>query len=266
MLKKIAFLACAAFVLTACKVELDLQNPSANKPEDIRKYFEGLEPPVAMSNDQFVSYVKQSTANLERDTTNMSLFLACSKDYINTPNAKGNTALSMAVNKRNLVVTKWLLDRGADISIKSAQLGLSPLEDAATRQDSLSEPIFKLLVEAQKQRDPELQSIGAALHLAATYGANENVKVLVEGGANPNAKNMDKKTPLHEAAREGKKAVVEYLISLGKNKIDINATDGDGYTPVDWAEASGEGSTFPEIGKILHKAGAKHTAAWKAAQ
>lgn len=258
MLKKIITVAlCGAALACDGETKLDPTNP-----ESIRKHYASMDPPVQMSNDQFVSYVKGSLATIDKDTANMSMFMVCSKDYLNTPNSKGNTALSVAVNKKNAVVVRYLLERGADIGQKSAQLGLTPLEDAALRNDSTESGIFYMLIEAQKKRDPELHNIGAALHLAARYGALNNVKLLIENRANPNAKSIEGLTPLHEAAKEGREAVVEYLIS---KKVEINPIDKDGYTPVDWACANGEDTTFPKVGKILKKAGGKHTAAWRRA-
>jgi len=257
MLKKLTAIGFCAALLIACgEPPLDPTNP-----ESIRRHYAKLEPPVRMDYDQFVSYVKASTATIDKDTANMNMFLVCSKDYLNTPNSKGNTALSVAVNKKNPIVVKFLLDRGADLNVKSEQLkGLTPLEDAATRADSLSEVIFKMLIEAQKQKDPELRNIGLALHLAANYGHIKNVEALVENGANMNAKNTEGFTPLHEAAKEGRKPVVEYLIS---KKADVNLVDGNGYNALDWAEQYGIGAPFPEIAKLLTKAGSSHTKAWK---
>jgi len=209
-----------------------------------------------MSEDLFVSYV------LKSDTVNMNMFLTSSKDYLNKSNSKGNTALSVAVNKKIPAIVKYLLGLGADLSIKSNQLGLTPLEDAATREDSTENGILKMLVDAQKKKDPKLNNVGTALHMAARYGALKNVKLLIKNGANPNAKSLEGLTPLHEAAKEGRKAVVEYLIS--KN-VEVNPLDREGYTPMDWAEAMGAGSTFPEVAKILQKAGGKHTDAWRKA-
>ena len=251
MLKKLIALGCCAAVFMACETKLDPTNP-----ESIRKHYAKVEPPVQMSNDQFVSYV------LKGDTANMNLFLVCSKDYLNTPNSKGNTALSVAVNKGNVGMVKYLLNRGAEVNIKSDQIGLTPLEDAATREDSTEIGIFQILLDAQKQRDPELLNIGVALHLAARYGKLKNVQALIENGVNPSAKSLEGLTPLHEAAKEGRKSVVEYLIS---KKVEVNPLDREGYTPMDWAEAMGAGSTFPDVAKVLQKAGGKHTAAWKAA-
>jgi ankyrin repeat protein len=220
----------------------------------VRKHFEKQK--IPMTQEQFVSYV------LKEDTASMSMFLVCNKGYLNTPNGKGNTALSTAVNKKKTVIVKYLLDKGADISIKSEQLGLTPLEDAATSEESTENGIFAILIEAQKKKDPNLLNIDAAMHMASRFGALKNVQILVENGANPSTKSLEGLTPLHEAAKEGRKPVVEYLIS---QKVEINPLDKDGYTPLDWAEAMGVGTTFPEIAKVLQKAGGKHTDAFERA-
>jgi uncharacterized protein len=253
MVKKIIALSFCAVALVACS-ESKLDPTS---PESIRKHYAKLNPPVQMSYDKFVSYV------LKEDITNMDMFLVCSKDYLNTPNGSGNTALSMAVNKNKTAMVKYLLDKGADVSIKSEQLGLTPLEDAATREDSTENGIFAMIIEAQKKKDPELRNIGTALHMASRNGALKNVQILIENGANPNAKSIEGLTPLHEAAKKGRKPVVEYLIS---KKVEVNPKDREGYTPTDWAEANGAGSTYPEVAKVLLKAGGKHTPEWRAAQ
>ncbi|MCL2284019.1 MAG: ankyrin repeat domain-containing protein [Fibromonadales bacterium] len=252
MLKKITLVAFCAASLMACgggDAKLDPTNP-----ESIRRHFAKMTPPIQMSNDQFVSYA------MKEDIANMSLFLVCSKDYLNTPNAKSITALAIAVNKNKVASVKYLLEQGADIHVKSS-LG-TPLEDAATREDSTGHGVFKMLIDAQKKNDNDLHNIGTALHIAARYGALNNVKLLIENGASPSAKSLEGLTPLHEAAKEGRKAVVEYLLT---QKVEVNALDRDGYTPYDWAEAMGAGSTFPEVAKVLAKAGGKHTAAWRAA-
>jgi ankyrin repeat protein len=257
MLKKIvAFGFCVTLFMACGEPPLDPTNP-----ESIRKHYAKLQPPIQMSNDKFVSYVKKDLSTIQQDTMNMSMFLVCSKDYLNTPNSKGSAALSAAVAKGNAVMVKYLLEHGADISVRSDELkGLTPLEDAATRVDTLG--IINALIAVQKNKDPELLNIGVSLHLAARYGHVKNVEALIENGANINAKSNESFTPLHEAAREGRKSVVEYLIS---KEADINITDKNGYNSMDWAEANGIGSPYPEVAKILQQAGSKHTNAWRAA-
>ena len=42
-------------------------------------------------------------------------------------------------------------------------------------------------------------------------------------------------TPLHNAAGEGNKEIVEWLIDKG---ADVNAKTNDGYTPLDWVDGT----------------------------
>ena len=51
-------------------------------------------------------------------------------------------------------------------------------------------------------------------------------------GADVNAKDKYEWTPLHRAASEGHRDIVELLIAKG---ADVNAKDWDDETPLDWA-------------------------------
>lgn len=71
-----------------------------------------------------------------------------------------------------------------------------------------------------------------ALHEACSYGWYEVVTVLVEGGANVNAKGLDDDTPLHDATTSGNLKMVELLIERGADPFAKNAK---GKTPSDYA-------------------------------
>ena len=58
--------------------------------------------------------------------------------------------------------------------------------------------------------------------------------------------NFFNRTPLHHAAIEDQKEIVELLID---NSADVNAKDVNGYTPLDWAD--------DEIVALLRKHGGK---------
>ena len=87
-------------------------------------------------------------------------------------------------------------------------------------------------------------------------GAEEAVKILVEAGADVNAKNEADFTALHGAAFRGLNEVIEYLVAHG---ADINARDYRGRTPFRIAEGSKQSFQFqawPETAEFLKNLGA----------
>ena len=73
------------------------------------------------------------------------------------------------------------------------------------------------------------------LHSAAFNGHKEIVELLIDNGADLDAKNILGVTPLHYAANQGHTEIVELLIAKG---ADVNAIAGqhmDHATPLDWA-------------------------------
>lgn len=71
-----------------------------------------------------------------------------------------------------------------------------------------------------------------ALHEACSYGWHQVVEVLVEGGANVNAKGLDDDTPLHDASTSGNLKMVQYLIDHGADPFVKNTK---GKMPADYA-------------------------------
>ena len=63
--------------------------------------------------------------------------------------------------------------------------------------------------------------------------AEDAFKVIIEGGANPNAKGPDGNTLLHQVARAGN---LEMIRTLAAAKVDFNLTNNDGLTALDVAE------------------------------
>jgi ankyrin repeat protein len=169
------------------------------------------------------------------------------------------------------------LDKGVDVNVKNVS-GRTPLHDAAMRGHN---EIAELLIAAgadvnAKMEDgytpldvafsgfktidiirkhggktkEELDEIAkGSIHAAAQYGNIEAVKQHLAAGADVNAKDGEGYTPLHNAASDGHKEVAELLIANG---ADVNAKDGEGYTPLHNAAFDGH----KEIAELLIAEGA----------
>jgi ankyrin repeat protein len=87
------------------------------------------------------------------------------------------------------------------------------------------------------------------LHSAvmANNNANKVVSMLIEKGANVNAKTSKGVTPLHSAAAHGGKALVKLLLDNG---AEINAKTKTGETPADWAKKIGNTETLALLQKM----------------
>jgi ankyrin repeat protein len=80
---------------------------------------------------------------------------------------------------------------------------------------------------------------------AAFWGRFEIAELLIDRGANVNAKAKEGVVPLHEAARMGHVKLARLLLAHG---ADVNAKDDKGTTPLDWA---GLHEGRPEVTKLL---------------
>jgi len=130
----------------------------------------------------------------------------------------GDTPLHYAIQLNNKEIFKLLVQNGADLNIKNAQ----------------NKTALDLLKDARWDEDPEVQSLlvnvkdtegRTALHYAAFNGNVDIVKSLLARGADVNARDNNKTTPLHSARS---KAVAEILVNNG---ADIHAVNKNGNTP-----------------------------------
>ena len=72
------------------------------------------------------------------------------------------------------------------------------------------------------------------LHVAAARGDIEAVRLLLAGGADPNAVGERGYTPLHQALEQKHLQVARMLVAAGAS---LDATNHDGVTPRDLAKA-----------------------------
>ncbi|WP_341811598.1 ankyrin repeat domain-containing protein [Wolbachia endosymbiont (group A) of Oxytorus armatus] len=171
---------------------------------------------------------------------------------VNVKNDKGETPLHFAAEMGHAEIVKDLLDKGANVNAVDKD-GKTPFKLAANEEiQTLLENTAKLL-EAAKSGNVDavtrLISTGASvnatdqdgktpLHLAARDNNKEIVEALLKvNGINVNATDQGGKTPLHLAARDNNKEIVEALLKV--NGINVNAQDKDDSTPLHWAAVKG---------------------------
>jgi len=75
-----------------------------------------------------------------------------------------------------------------------------------------------------------------ALHDAAFMGHTETVRVLLERGADVNARDIDENTPLHKTAFMGRIETVRVLLEKG---ADVHASNNERKTPLHYAAGNG---------------------------
>ena len=84
-------------------------------------------------------------------------------------------------------------------------------------------------------------SLWTALHWASRYGHTAVVRLLIQNGANVNAKTFDDWTALHWASKYGHIETVKLLAANGAN---VNAKNNRGKTALDIARDNGHTNIF----------------------
>ncbi len=112
--------------------------------------------------------------------------LASSQVNVEARNAQDESPLMMAALKGNLEAVKALLARDADVN----KTGWAPLHYAASAGSRQHVAIIALLLENHAYIDATSPNGTTPLMMAAQYGSNEAVQLLLEEGADPTLKNQ----------------------------------------------------------------------------
>ncbi|WP_264687682.1 ankyrin repeat domain-containing protein [Wolbachia endosymbiont (group B) of Erynnis tages] len=184
---------------------------------------------------------------------------------INNITNNGWTPLHVAIQGNKLNTVELLLGRGADIEVRDIYNQTSL--DLATRKGYLD--IAGILKQVQLDRklltivesggfneakgliaqganiDTNDKNGNTLLYSAAEIGDLNLVKLLLDNGANIEAKNGEyQATPLHGAVENYRIDVVKLLLNRGTN---VNAEDKDNWTPLHY----GADTNSPDIVKVL---------------
>lgn len=122
---------------------------------------------------------------LESDKVFFALLQSPQVD-VNAHNARGETPLMLAAIKGNLPAVQALLARGADVN----QPGWAPLHYAVSGGTPQHAQIVALLLEHSAYIDATSPNGSTPLMLAARYGSDDIVRLLLQEGADPTLKNQ----------------------------------------------------------------------------
>lgn len=128
---------------------------------------------------------------------------------LDATNAKDENALMLAALKGQLGIARALLARGAQAN----KPGWAPLHYAATSAAPESEQMAKLLLDHYAYIDAASPNQTTPLMMAARYGSNKVVQLLLDEGADPTLTNDKGMTALDFAHSVSRKDIAQ-LISL----------------------------------------------------
>jgi len=165
-------------------------------------------------------------AAIDRQQQEMIAFLVRQKADVNLPNGLGVSPLAHACAKGCSESVRFLLNSGARMNTENKE-GVSPLGGACNKGHK---DIAELLL-AKKA------SVDAQAFYAVLDNENEEIEALLAAhGSNPKVTNIDKRTPLHIAAKDGSTEIMAYLVDM---KGDVNQADKSGFTPLMQASMGG---------------------------
>ena len=182
---------------------------------------------------------------------------------INAVSKSGNTAILYAAQRRDKEAVSYLISKGADLNqpagsaAKLLQAALYDPDlvtlllqggvDINTRisEGTLLHYFIDRRNEAATQallshKDLDINAVDSRgdtpLHIAAYRNNGPLIRQLIEGGGNPNSRNLSMQTPLMKAVTGLAVEAVEELIRDG---VDVNATDNNGRTVLYYANQGG---------------------------
>ena len=144
---------------------------------------------------------------------------------INFQDNYNNTFLMIALKKNRFRSFLWLLENGADPTLKNNEL--KTVMDIALLKDK--NEIIKILLKHEKININQRDDYGRSLLQNMIVSGNFKLaKTLIESGANLNNIDNRKRHVLYDALSYGDKDFLEYLLS--KKGLELNEIDEDGNT------------------------------------
>lgn len=141
---------------------------------------------------------------LHLDHKRVALYLATQPELdLEATNEAGENGLMMAALRGHLELVELLIKRGAQVN----KAGWTPLHYAASYSGSNALAIVRKLLEHHAFVDAESPNRSTPLMMAAQYGSEPVVQLLLEEGAQPLQKNQQGLTAIDFARRAGREPI-----------------------------------------------------------
>lgn len=151
---------------------------------------------------------------------------------IDIPNRMDITPLMFAAYNGNVECVKLLLDAGADLKRRGPG-GRSAVHFAIRSSiGPLSAKVLEILVNAGADLNATDNDRWSPMHSAGAAGDENSLRFLISLGTDIDPIDLHGRTPLHLCARNKRRGTARILINNGAN---INRQDGFGMTPLHYA-------------------------------
>ena len=204
----------------------------AARPENIKALLKGVEPDQlksllnAKSTDGFapIHYAARTRRATRLKTAKALLDGGADPNSASGASRNKVSPMHIAASVGHLDVLELLVSRGGN-PLKGDKLGRSPLIHASLNGHA---HVVAYLLKIGVQVEACDTSDNRAVHYAAAYGWDDCLDLLLEAGADPDAKNSWKTSPLSVAVQKGRHRVSAKLLKLPN--VDVNFKDDEGKT------------------------------------